>query len=50
MPLVMSTCSVINVFDFGRVIAVGSPDEIRHDQNVIDAYLGSGAGAEAAAR
>jgi len=50
MPLVMSTCSVINVLDFGRVIAVGSPEEIRHDQNVIVAYLGSGAGAEAATR
>jgi branched-chain amino acid transport system ATP-binding protein len=41
MPLVMSTCSVIYVIDFGSLLAVGSPAEIRSNQMVLDAYLGS---------
>ena len=28
------------VFDYGRKIADGTPDEVRSNQNVIDAYLG----------
>jgi branched-chain amino acid transport system ATP-binding protein len=44
MSLVMEVCEVINVLDYGRMIAVGTPDEIRNDQAVIDAYLGSPAG------
>jgi ABC-type branched-subunit amino acid transport system ATPase component/ABC-type branched-subunit amino acid transport system permease subunit len=38
--LVMSTCDRIVVIDFGKVIATGSPAEIRDDQKVRDAYLG----------
>ena len=41
IPLVMKTCHVIYVLDFGKVIAVGTPEEIRQNQLVIDAYLGS---------
>jgi branched-chain amino acid transport system ATP-binding protein len=41
MSLVMEVCQIIHVLDYGRVIAVGSPEEIRQNQVVIDAYLGA---------
>ncbi|MHA6619018.1 ABC transporter ATP-binding protein [Pseudonocardia sp. DLS-67] len=40
MDLVMDVCDRITVLDFGRVVADGTPDEVRDDQAVIDAYLG----------
>jgi branched-chain amino acid transport system ATP-binding protein len=40
MDLVMSVCDRIVVLDFGRCIATGSPDEVRDDPHVLDAYLG----------
>lgn len=40
MDLVMGVCDRITVLDFGRVVADGTPDEVRDDQAVIDAYLG----------
>lgn len=40
MEFVMSLCTRIIVLAEGAVIAEGSPDEIRSNQTVIDAYLG----------
>jgi branched-chain amino acid transport system ATP-binding protein len=41
MALVMDACDRIHVLDFGEVIAVGSPDDVRADPRVRDAYLGT---------
>ena len=40
IELVMSVCETIHVLDFGAMLAVGSPDEIRADEKVRAAYLG----------
>jgi branched-chain amino acid transport system ATP-binding protein len=41
MSLVLSVCDWIFAMDFGRMIAEGTPGQIRGNQAVIDAYLGS---------
>jgi branched-chain amino acid transport system ATP-binding protein len=41
MELVMRVCSGINVLDFGAVLTVGTPAEVRADERVRAAYLGS---------
>ena len=40
MAVVMDICDRVVVLDYGRKIADGSPDQVRADQDVIDAYLG----------
>ena len=41
VALVLSVCDHVHVLDFGAVIASGTPDEIRANRAVADAYLGA---------
>ena len=41
MGVVMDLSERVVVLDYGRKIADGTPDQVRSNQNVIDAYLGN---------
>ena len=40
MKFVMGLCEQIAVLNFGQIIALGGPDAIRSDPQVIEAHLG----------
>jgi len=42
MKAVMGLCENITVLNFGTLLAQGTPEEIRHNTKVIEAYLGGG--------
>jgi branched-chain amino acid transport system ATP-binding protein len=39
--LVMGTCELIHVLDYGEIIASGSPEQVKNDPAVVNAYLGA---------
>jgi len=40
MELVMNSCTTLHVLDFGKKIAEGRPEEIKKNEQVMQAYLG----------
>jgi branched-chain amino acid transport system ATP-binding protein len=41
LDLVMRACDTVVVMNEGRILTAGTPDEVRLDQRVVDAYLGT---------
>ncbi|MGH9186405.1 MAG: ABC transporter ATP-binding protein [Acidimicrobiales bacterium] len=45
VPLVLRTSDYVYVLNFGRLLAEGEPDQVRHNRAVAEAYMGEGAAA-----
>ena len=43
MAVIFSICSKLTVLHLGKILAEGTPDEVRTMPKVIEAYLGSSA-------
>jgi branched-chain amino acid transport system ATP-binding protein len=41
VSLVMGTCEMIHVLDYGEIIARGTPEHVKNDPVVVNAYLGA---------
>ncbi|MDO8363358.1 MAG: branched-chain amino acid ABC transporter permease/ATP-binding protein [Actinomycetota bacterium] len=41
VDMVLRTCDRVAALEFGEIIGMGTPDEIRNNERVIDAYLGT---------
>ena len=42
MKAVMGLCNQLTVLNFGSVLAEGTPEQVRHNPDVVNAYLGGG--------